>query len=935
VEDLGDNFRTEHYTGTMTTSGYLIVSLNNTNSFFNSFRLLSYATDQPNTRIDYVGLRSYAVYDFLHSLIEVNTGTGNKYFAITSVRFIGERNVFRTQEGGFDFGTADAVKTVTYSASFQDHSNALTVFNYNLESIGRCTATTTNPIDNAFSSMQITNYETRTITATRQASGYSNWTRCMVICWDGADFTTDSMLGQNYSVKTKSLVQSIESVSFTHTSGYEVRFLTKGQDSKQCVPFCSWKISQSSNFIGRCLNNVYFENNGRYPARLVYHTGNWSADTKEVQCYIVEFDPNQVKVQHGTATFDYTSTSKTITIEEVDLTKAFLLFYTSSEINDNIIWTYFTVCGKFTNSTTLTFYRQSTTAGYLSISYFVVECLQDQWYVYHSQATPGTATTAYTVDRGDTDAIGKTLLLASWSGGSTVDNNYESILRVYDRPSIPDISLEKGAATGTIYHINVEVIEFKDETIRSFGGLHSFSSTTSTADPRSIYTKQPVDLTRSIVMPTNNLQRNESSTPEDIDNVFIEYLLVDGNTVVGIRQQDTSTSYGSFYVVEFPPYKTHYIDGYVKEQNIAVERTVRAYRADTGEEMDETTSVSGTGYFYLETTYDGAHYVVCLDDMNGISYNDLIYGKIYPTVISGTFAYNSGLINYTNSDKGYAVGGYVDVSIASIEALTFNTETCVPIMAYLSSRRHGPSGVNSTTKGYFAGCYTTAYVNTIDALTFTGETNVAISATLNTNKYYCGGVNSTTKGYFMGGSTVIAVETIDDLTFSVESSEVILATLSGINCAAAVVNSSTDGYKLGGYDMTTNSATIDKLTFSTELCIRIGATLDTARRHCTGVNSSTKGYAIGGYTTVSVNVIDALTFSSDTSAVISDVLNTAKNAGSGVNNQNKGYMMGGNTTVRVTTIDDLIFSTEVSVSISATLYIAKWVSTGVQSGGYL
>jgi hypothetical protein len=68
------------------------------------------------------------------------------------------------------------------------------------------------------------------------------------------------------------------------------------------------------------------------------------------------------------------------------------------------------------------------------------------------------------------------------------------------------------------------------------------------------------------------------------------------------------------------------------------------YRADTGEIVDETTSASGTGYFKLETTYSGAHYVVCLDDEGLPDYNDLIYGRIYPAVIEGCFRDNEGLV---------------------------------------------------------------------------------------------------------------------------------------------------------------------------------------------------------------------------------------------------------------------------------------------------
>ena len=66
-----------------------------------------------------------------------------------------------------------------------------------------------------------------------------------------------------------------------------------------------------------------------------------------------------------------------------------------------------------------------------------------------------------------------------------------------------------------------------------------------------------------------------------------------------------------------------------------VERTVRSYRRDTGAFLNETTSSGVGGHFYLETSYSGAQYVVCVDDDTGLDYNALIYDSIMPTTISG------------------------------------------------------------------------------------------------------------------------------------------------------------------------------------------------------------------------------------------------------------------------------------------------------------
>lgn len=84
----------------------------------------------------------------------------------------------------------------------------------------------------------------------------------------------------------------------------------------------------------------------------------------------------------------------------------------------------------------------------------------------------------------------------------------------------------------------------------------------------------------------------------------------------------------------YPPYVpyTGYFEGYVYEQECPISRKLFLHYRDTGELMDSTTS-SGNGYYYLETTYSGSHYIVCLDDEDGESYNDLILSRLYPTEI--------------------------------------------------------------------------------------------------------------------------------------------------------------------------------------------------------------------------------------------------------------------------------------------------------------
>ena len=97
----------------------------------------------------------------------------------------------------------------------------------------------------------------------------------------------------------------------------------------------------------------------------------------------------------------------------------------------------------------------------------------------------------------------------------------------------------------------------------------------------------------------------------------------------------TTSGYGPLYGEYHIPLEVGYFDGYVFQEGSPVERTVRIYNRDDGRQLNETTS-SGNGYYYLTTTYSGAHCLICLDDATGDSYNDLILGNVYPTTLSGT-----------------------------------------------------------------------------------------------------------------------------------------------------------------------------------------------------------------------------------------------------------------------------------------------------------
>ena len=78
-----------------------------------------------------------------------------------------------------------------------------------------------------------------------------------------------------------------------------------------------------------------------------------------------------------------------------------------------------------------------------------------------------------------------------------------------------------------------------------------------------------------------------------------------------------------------------YFSGYVYEINEGnpVSREVYCYKRSDGTLMNSTTS-SGNGYYYLETSFSGSHFIVALDDDAGTQYNLVGLDYMVPVTIS-------------------------------------------------------------------------------------------------------------------------------------------------------------------------------------------------------------------------------------------------------------------------------------------------------------
>jgi hypothetical protein len=447
------------------------------------------------------------------------------------------------------------------------------------------------------------------------------------------------------------VVRSVERQTF-NTTDFDISvYPTKGQDIDKCVPFMTSSVDMNDDYLLRAYKSIYRFNTpdpGKFS--IIYGSGSYS-ENRDIDIFLVEFG-DDIKVQYGHKYSDGTST--TVSIEEVNLDRAFLHFYAYSDTWQKYLQST-AICGHFNSSTELEFIRSSN-SGTMYITWYVIECPDDDnyWRVQHLYNTNlGSSTNIYAVLNYfvNTD---RTMFLASWTNTSTSDYPQRNFFRMYHRQD-DLINFNRYDGSYNMDNLNVEVVEILDSyKMRGFRVISDFMDLSSTtSDNISLKVRSGEEFRRHKSMLINGNQGNESR----VDSTYESYL-GDGFIHLSFDDEDYYTSvtatnigssaaniYGFFYAMEWPEPKAYYVEGNVVEQDLfPVERKVRMYRADTGEIVDETTSASGTGYFKLETTYSGAHYVVCLDDEGLPDYNDLIYGRIYPAVIEGCFRDNEGLV---------------------------------------------------------------------------------------------------------------------------------------------------------------------------------------------------------------------------------------------------------------------------------------------------
>jgi hypothetical protein len=380
AEDLNDNFDVEHFeasSNSYSTSPELInrYNLNSTMFLASYYNTVLYDANPQHNCV------RFHVRDEIRANLDRNGNANEFYAAYQVIRFnIGEdkRMVFRrsaSMAGGtssYDWDLDDGYSQL-YSVDL-DYSMV-----YNPMQVQTGYSYTGNSAEYERQYFGASFLDANTVRIQRGDSGDTNIYSVEIVDWS-ASITVSGVSPATKDpnlVAVNSMVRSIESVNFTASHYWQEVQLTKGQILDNCVPFLTQDCSSAAGSY--MFNDAYFLE----PSTL--RVANPDGATRTFKGSIVEFEPDQVRVQSGT--FYTSDTTVTATISGVDLDKAALKFYYQATDGNYPRYDHY-VRGRFTSASGLEFYRYGT-AGAIKGTYYVFEALDDQFSVTYGTGTTG------------------------------------------------------------------------------------------------------------------------------------------------------------------------------------------------------------------------------------------------------------------------------------------------------------------------------------------------------------------------------------------------------------------------------------------------------------------------------------------------------------------------------------------------------------------
>jgi len=420
-------------------------------------------------------------------------------------------------------------------------------------------------------------------------------------------------------ISNNSLIKSFETIEYNMDGYYEEIVPTKGQNLDNCVPFMTYCSSNTGGYQYRVKPEVWFEN-GRIKFRCASDVG-----LRYIMMYLIEFNPARVKIQQGEF-YMLGTASTTVTIESINTNKTFL-YYTWHCDTSNREWYRHLVRGRFTSDTEITFDR-GTSASLIYGHYWAVECLDDTWSVVPYTFTDSNGHSGYSKNfelQGNKQRAEKIMVISNFRRTSNNDQNPQhSTYRGYVQIQPPDgyYVVDRCSTNANMYHVAYIITFNEDEDITT---QHRYQvELTGTTYDITYDLDDPVDVSRSMVINplVPGTARNDSSSTSCIEKSWHKYKIINDGTKVQCTtcNPGSCNTYGAYTVVQWPKPWKYFFEGYVYEEGTPVSREILVFRRDTNE-LIGTTMSSGNGYYYIETTYSGLHYIIAKDSDEGSTYN--------------------------------------------------------------------------------------------------------------------------------------------------------------------------------------------------------------------------------------------------------------------------------------------------------------------------
>ena len=382
-EAIGGDFTVHHKTGS--SSSNLTYDIGDYD-WHNTFVIHSYCGVYDGYRFDYSGWRAY-LWGNSGVKIEASSQGYTRAYNVQTIEFNNDATAS---------GTRYCPKITNYNSL--DASTTIREFDFygnvqNSESLTVCVAQNPTRLSNtsndykggAFHAVWVISSGTK-YRIERSTASYYSYPTYYIVDWNGqAPLYTSTGIASGTVTSGTCPVKSVENISSYMEDHVKVEHLSKGQDVNNCVVFRSGYCNNTSSYSYQYFHEslTYFRGNELYLER---GDMGWGYN---MELSVVEFYPDHVKVQQGSFIIGSNQTTTTVTIEEVDVSKTFLVFGNFFGDSENH-WQYHLCSGRFSDSTTITFERGGAYTYPILGSFYVVEDLQNWWAVSHINAGPTT-----------------------------------------------------------------------------------------------------------------------------------------------------------------------------------------------------------------------------------------------------------------------------------------------------------------------------------------------------------------------------------------------------------------------------------------------------------------------------------------------------------------------------------------------------------------